>query len=147
MCLNLAKQWRQSVFKSSHCFCLNEQNWANQPFVVIQLCIDVVTVLPLKSAQTKVCCSVLTSNFPDWQSKMHQTTMKDRQDVWSPAYFFIWLQAAHLSLPSLHTSRISISLCELNWAQMLQRLCSSVSCFMLLWKRWLPDCSRDEKCC
>ncbi len=74
-----------------------------------------------------------------------QTAIKDTRCVCSLACSFISspAAAAHLSLPFLRrTSHLNVSLCELglNWAQMPQSRCGSVSCFMLLWKLWLPDC-------
>lgn len=70
-----------------------------------------------------------------------------RWDVCCLGYFFIRFWQLIPLLPSLwRMSRLNISLCEPNWAQMLQRLCSSVSCFVLLWKLIARLLFRDEKC-
>lgn len=70
-----------------------------------------------------------------------------RWDVCCLGWFFIWFWQLIPLLPSLwRMSRLNISLCEPNWAQMLQRLCSSVSCFKLLWKLIARLVFRDEKC-
>lgn len=62
---------------------------------------------------------------------------------------FITLPAAHPSpCPPCDARHVfTFSPSELNWAQMLQRLCSSVGCFMLLWNtliaRLLSEMKRD----